>query len=470
MAVSALLLGFTMLNLSSCGKEDEDGVAAQTEKENGGKDDDGNKDSGKDDDKPVVVPDVVVTVDDNGQADGGHNFQKIDDNNFYIDGIKYTIENDHLVASGYDAVKFRGAAVIISTLKYQGRTMDVTSIKEYAFRDCKVMTSCVIGNKVTSIEYGAFYGCSGLTSVHISDIAAWCAIDFSDYYSNPLPYAHHLYLNQKEITNLIIPDGMTSIGRSAFDGCSGLTSVTIPNSVTSIEVGAFRNCRGLTSVTIPNSLTSIGYEVFYGCSGLTSVTIPSSVTSIGEGAFYGCTGLTSLTISSSVTSIGKNAFASCSGLTSLIIPNSVTSIGIAAFNNCRGLTSITVENGNSKYDSRDNCNAIIETASNTLIAGCKNTTIPSNVTSIGVAAFYGCSGLTSVTIPSSVTSIERDAFSRCSGLRHVYCHAVNPPLAVSYSPFIDTPISSATLHVPAESLDAYKATSPWSEFGTIVAL
>jgi len=493
MAVSALLLGFTMLNLTSCSKDEENGSTAPTEKEQGGKDDDGNKDSGKDDDKPVVVPDVVVTVDDSGQADGGHNFQIIDDNNFYIDGIKYSIEDDHLVVSGYDAVKFRDAAVIISTLNYQGRTMDVTSIKEYAFRDCKVMTSCVIGNKVTSIEfcafykcsgltsvtipssvtsieYNAFYGCSGLTSVHISDIAAWCAIDFSDYYSNPLPYAHHLYLNQKEITNLIIPDGMTSIGRSAFDGCSGLTSVTIPNSVTSIEVGAFRNCSGLTSLTIPNSLTSIGYEVFYGCRGLTSVTIPSSVTSIGDQAFDGCSGLTSVTIPSSVTSIGKNAFYGCSGLTSLIIPNSVTSIGIAAFNNCSGLTSITVENGNSKYDSRDNCNAIIETASNTLIAGCKNTTIPSSVTSIGVAAFYGCSGLTSVTIPSSVTSIERDAFSRCSGLRHVYCHAVNPPLAVSYSPFIDTPISSATLHVPAESLDAYKATSPWSEFGTIVAL
>ena len=265
-----------MLDLTSCSKDEENGIAASTEKESGGKDDDGNKDSGKEDDQSVVGPEVVVTVDDSGQADGGHNFQKIDYKNFYIDGIKYTIENDHLVASGYDAVNFRGAAVIISTLKYQGRTMDVTSIKYEAFRNCTVMTLCVIGNKVTSI------------------------------------------------------------GEAAFSGCSSLTSVTIPNSVTRIEAAAFR-----------------------GCSGLTSVTIPSSVTSIEAAAFEGCS----------------------------------------------GLTSVTVDNGNSIYDSRENCNAIIETASNTLIAGCMNTTIPSSVTSIGGGAFYGCSGLTSVTIPNSVTSI-----------------------------------------------------------------
>ena len=167
------------------------------------------------------------------------------------------------------------------------------------------------------------------------------------------------------------------------------------------------------------SVTSIGNRAFHGCSGLTSVTIPNSVTSIGEYAFYYCSGLTSVTIPNSVTSIGYNAFADCSGLTSVTIPNSVTSIGSSAFSCCSGLTSVTVDKNNGTYDSRDNCNAIIHTSTNKLIVGCKNTTIPNSVTSIGDRAFASCSGLTSVTIPNSVTSIGGYAFSGCSGLTSV---------------------------------------------------
>ena len=335
-------------------------------------------------------------------------------------------------------------ANIPESVTYNEVTYSVTSIGNGAFYNCTGLTSVTIPNSVTSIGNGAFNGCSGLTSITIPHSVTSIGIVAFAYCTG--------------LTSLTIPNSVTSIERDAFLtdnniiyfgsatgspwgaksvngyvdgylvyrdntktellGCSSVATgeIIIPNSVTSICDKAFYNCEGLTSVAVPSGVTSIGDYIFKGCSGLTSVTIPNSVTSIGAYAFNGCSSLTSVTIPNSVTSIGEWAFSDCSGLTSVTIPNSVTSIGDNAFGYCIGLVSMIVENGNVNYDNRNDCNAIIETATNQLICGCKSTIIPNSVTSIGYGAFRGCSGLTSIEIPNSVTSIGNSAFYGCTGL------------------------------------------------------
>ena len=287
----------------------------------------------------------------------------------------------------------------------------VTKIGRYAFSDCSSLTFITIGDSVTKIDGDAFSGCDKLIAVYISDLTAWCNISFESSYSNPVCYAHILYLNGNLLTDLVIPDSITIINDYAFYDCASMTSVTIPNSVTKIGKSTFEGCPSLTSVNIPNSVTEIGIEAFRRCTSLTSVDIPNSVTEIGNNAFEECTSLTSVDIPNSITEIDKEAFQGCSSLTFVTIPNSVTKIGEKAFEYCYSLKEIT---------------------------------LPESVTEIGSDAFRQ-SGLTELTVLNPIPpTVDNDyAFS-------------NP--------------ENIALYVPEGSVDFYRLREPWSRFKSINAV
>ena len=291
----------------------------------------------------------------------------------------------------------------------------VDSIGNSAFGYCTGLESVEISEGVTSIGSGVFVGCSALASIVVDEENT--VYDSRDNCNAIIETATNALVAGCNATT--IPASVESIGDNAFSYCKGLTSIEIPEGSTSIGDYAFSNCTGLISITIPASVESIGDYALYGCSGLTSIEIPASVKSIGDYAFSRCTGLTSIEFPESLESIGGSAFLGCTGLTSIKIPASVESIGQEAFIECTAIESIVVDEENKVYDSRDNCNAIIETATNNLIKGCNATIIPKSIKSIGESALRDCSGLTSVEIPEGVTSIGDAAFYGCSGLTSI---------------------------------------------------
>ena len=371
----------------------------------------------------VTIPSSVTSIGHSAFRDTGI----YKNNSNWENGVLY-ISNCLVVARGSlsGAYTIKNGTRIIAEEAFQDCSsltsvtipIGVTSIGNSAFRNCYSLTSVTIPSSVTSIGNSAFSGCVLPKDKFINNSACtsdsnWGAT-LADKEQDGLLIKDNVVVDcKKDITTVTIPNGIVGIGSSAFKGCSSLTSATIPNSVTRIEDWAFYNCSSLTSITIPNSVTSIGNSAFRDCSSLTSVTIPKSVETIEQDAFRYCKALTNVTISNGVMKIGGEAFRGCPSLTSVFIPSSVTSIGGNPFDACPGITSIVVDENNPKYDSRNNCNGIIETAANRLITGCQNTIIPYGVTDID-HAFWNCSSLKEITIPNTVTNIGTYTFESCS--------------------------------------------------------
>jgi len=349
-------------------------------------------------------------------------------------------------------------ANIISTIRV---TEGVTNVGEGAFAFLTGVENVELSSSVETMSYAAFYGCSALTSLVLPNslkaIGNYVFSDCSSLTSLVLPNSvetigSSAFSGCSALTSLVLPNSVETIGDFAFSGCSSLTSLVIPNSVIEIGNAAFQNCSSLNRISvnannpvydsregcnaiverasntlvvgcketfIPNSVTSIGHSAFYGCSELTSLVVPNSVTNIDDYAMHSCSSLTNFVIPNSVKRIGKFAFNGCSSISQIVIPHSVVRMGTGVFIKCNSLKRISVDASNPVYDSREGCNAIVETASNTLLVGCKESSIPNSVETIDDYAFYGCSGLTSLVLPNSVKTIGEVAFDGCLELESI---------------------------------------------------
>lgn len=351
----------------------------------------------------------------------------------------------------------------------------VTAIGDECFSYCPVLTSITIGNSVKEIGRNAFN--NPMNKVNISNIENWVNIKFNSAEANPLYFAHHLYLNGTEVTNLEIPETVTSICDCAFVGCiglktvsipssvtaigshafekSGITSIDIPNSVKSIGTYAFANCEELQTAVIPNSIVEIPECLFQNSSKLKKVSLPNTINTIGNSTFYGCTNLSDIEIPNSVTVIEQSAFEKCSNLSSIVIPNSVKTLNSSAFSECTGLTSVSISENleELKGNTFANCTSL------------KSVVIPDKITKIAGSDFAGCTSLEEVTIGKSVKEI-RDYTFRCVRLMKINCLSKTAPRCGNYT-FNGVRTDKCQLVVPIGYKDSYTANSVWNTFTNI---
>ena len=409
---------------------------------------------------------------------------------FFDNGIFYDIQGDEAVVTyevQYDFNSYSGDVVIPSTVSYLNKTYDVIAIDSYAFSKSVGLKSVTIPNSVQSIGSYAFEGCSWLTSINIPQSVASIGLHAFANCTNlatiTVASGNAVYDSRNNCNAIIrksdnvlyvgckgstVPSTVTCIDDYAFEGAVKLSSIAIANSVNSIEDYAFKQCLTLTNVTMGSSLQEIGDFAFSGDYRIAQVAFPNSLTKIGYEAFSNCVDMQSVTFANSLEDIGGSAFYGCESLVDLIIPASVKSIGSYAFASCPSLESIEVASGNTVYDSRNNCNAIINKATNTLIAGCQNTFIPGSVTALEYGAFYECKNMTSITLPHSIKNIGGLAFYGCSGLTDIYTRITHfSDFEYGTDLFGNVPTSSCNLHVIQDTKRYYETMSQWKEFNIV---
>ncbi len=349
--------------------------------------------------------------------------------------------------------------------------LGLTKIPSGAFDNCKKLTRIQIPNNVTSIEGYTFYNCQSLSSISIPNGVQSIGAEAFRYCSS--------------LINIFFSEGLKTIGSRAFDGCKNLSTISCPESLTFIDQAAFASS-GISHIDLSINMTAISYQAFSGCQNLSSITIPGNIKKIGSNAFELCTQLSTVDIEDGVQTIESYSFSGCSNLKSIFIPQSVTSVSsITPFSRCASLSTIVVDERNTKYDSRDNCNAIILTSTNTLVTGCKGTKIPNTVTSIGNYSFEGCYGiydlslpasiltigksafqycydLSTLTIPNSVTSIGDGAFYACNKLNTVHSE-IKEPYEISNGVFRDIS-SNSKLYVPYGTKSQYESLAGWTKY------
>lgn len=385
----------------------------------------------------------------------------------------------------------------------------VTSLGQGAFNGCTNVTSLTLGNSLQEIDSRAFADCTSITSVNIPNSVTKLGNRVFDNCSSlttatigsgvtsiSTPFTNcvnltTLSVNMKtfngtkiigdtntSIKELILGDNVEVLNSGGLNRLRGLTSLTVGAGLKDISDDSFDNLNIVTlnwnaentgkwfsgkntlqEVVLGDNVKEIDDNAFDGCQAITSFTLGDGLTKIGKSAFYSCTSLTSpVIIPNSVTSIGMYAFYVCEKIPSLTIGSGVTSIGYLAFFGCNALASIDVDEGNSVFDSRENCNALIETASNILIKGCNNSFIPNDVTKIYNYAFLGCTGIETISIPNSVTEIGSRAFDGCDNIL-VICRQPSPPKANDDS-FL---LTGGRGLVQKSSIPLYKAAPGWSQ-------
>ena len=447
---------------------------------------------------------------------------------FITNGLYYNIlSDDDNTVEVFGA--YKSEVVIPANVTYNGVTYSVTAIGDFAF-NYSGLTSITIPNSVTTIGQKAFYNCTSLTSIASFIPADKLFAPESDAFYN-ITTSCTLYVPAEaketyaatdgwnEFENIVELEGQCGDNAYwAFDEETGILTILGEGAMYDFENeeaswSVYKD--NISNVIIKFGITTIGDNAFYGYTSIASIEIPNSVTNIGYYAFMNCSSLTSARIPNSVNTIERGAFARC-GFTNIEIPSSVTSIEEGAFFACRKLASITVDENNSVYDNRNNCNAIIETKSNKLIAASQNTvipndvtiidnytfgecynktsiTIPNSVTTIGVhafnscinlesieipnsvtsieeCAFYGCTSLKSITIGNNVTHIRQHAFAGCRSLTSVTSHIPADKLFTTHQIFINIDLDACTLYVPYGAKETYAATDGWNEFTNIVEL